>query len=498
MAEPTAITKTCAMCGDDVSAKPRTKDARGRYFCKACYEKALAQHKVGGTATASQATAIPVDDGVYGLEARASPAPRPMTVTPAQRTAPVATPSPRPSSPASLSSPKQIATPALRHAGPEVCPSCDQSLAPGTLICVPCGINVQTGRSILTAEQGDTEKMYEHARGIFWFVSWILLIGLLPFSSEAHGSYKPWALRSLAIVTVFTSMWVWWYEWTGSPQMRHLKNLMMWVGDQEPDAERIEGFYEMTAYGDRKAFNQKKYELRNTVPDPDLALAAHRELPKSKQAFGEFHWWQLLTCAFLHGGFLHLGTNLLFMLVFGSRINALIGNAATLLLYPLLAIGSSLPDLWFMSDQQPTPTLGASGAIMGLAGMYFVLFPVCKVHVAAFIRLPILLLGFFRCRGFWILLVYVGMDVISTIMQAEDGVAHWAHMGGFAVGTLIATVLLVTRGVNARGNDLISVLLGRHAWSLIGKPSQWRTAPDGEGWMTRWRLLPAFVTAPAR
>ena len=362
---------------------------------------------------------------------------------------------------------------------------------------MPCGINVASGRSILTAEQGDTEKLYEHARGILWFASWLLWLGLMPISSEAHGSRTPWMLRSLGLITVLASMTMWAFEWTGSSAMRTLKNQFLWAGGAEPDSEHIEMLYEFTAFGDRKAFERKKYELRNNFPETELAAAAMSQLPRSKQVIGEFHWWQLLTHAFLHAGFLHLAGNMVFMLVFGSRINALIGNAGTLLIYPLLAIAAALPQIATMSGEMPTIMLGASGAIMGLAGMYFVLFPVSPVHVAAFVRIPILLLGFFKCRGFWILLFYIGFDVLFTVLQSEDGTAHWAHMGGFIAGMIVGFILLVTRGVNARGNDLISVLLGRHAWSLIGKPSQWRTAPDGEGWMTRWRLLPAAVTAPA-
>jgi hypothetical protein len=118
------------------------------------------------------------------------------------------------------------------------------------------------------------------------------------------------------------------------------------------------------------------------------------------------------------------------------------------------------------------------------------LFPVSPVHVVSFIRVPILLLGIFKCRGFWILLFFIGWDIAMTILQADDGVAHWAHMSGFAFGMLIGLVLLLTHGVNARGNDLLSALLGRHAWNLIGKPAQWRSAPQGEGWMSRWRVIP--------
>jgi len=360
---------------------------------------------------------------------------------------------------------------------------------------VPCGINVVTGRSIATAEQGDVEAMQEHARGILWFVSWLTIMGLFPISSEAHGTRKPWVLWSLALVTVITTMSMWFFEWTESPRMRVLKNQFLWAGDASPDPQMIEQMYLFTSFGDADAFEDKKFELESIVPGDQLVITAMKSLPASKQVLGQFHWWQLITHAFLHGDFFHLAGNLVFMIVFGSRINALIGGLGTLIVYPILAIASALVQMSSMSHEPPGYLLGASGAIMGLAGMYFVFFPVSPVHVAAFVRVPILLLGFFKCRGFWIILFYMSFDVLFTLLQAEDGVAHWAHMGGFIAGMLLAVFLLLARGVNARGNDLISVLLGRHAWALLGKPSQWQNVPEGEGWLTRAQLIPASVIA---
>jgi hypothetical protein len=109
--------------------------------------------------------------------------------------------------------------------------------------------------------------------------------------------------------------------------------------------------------------------------------------------------------------------------------------------------------------------------------MYLVLFPVHKVHMAAWWRLG--LAAFFRLsytifpvRGFFVVLFYIAFDVLFIVLKLDDNVGHWAHVGGFAAGVLIALLLLFARLVNARGGDLISAVLGRYAWYLIGKPSR--------------------------
>ena len=164
-------------------------------------------------------------------------------------------------------------------------------------------------------------------------------------------------------------------------------------------------------------------------------------------------------------------------MVFGSRVNALMGTVTTAVVYPILAVGAGIAHMMSVSDQSPSPMLGASGAIMGLAGMYFVFFPVHKVHVAAWWRWGLiggfsLSLSIFERRGFWVVLFYIAFDVVFTLIGAEDGVAHWAHLGGFIVGAVLALLLMVVRLVNARGGDLISVILGRRAWAILGRPGR--------------------------
>lgn len=215
--------------------------------------------------------------------------------------------------------------------------------------------------------------------------------------------------------------------------------------------------------------------------EDDVYLAANAALPPEERAIGEYRPSQLLTHALLHGDILHLAGNLLFLMVLGTRVNALIGNIATIVLYPLLAVGAGLAHMWSVAGEMPRPSLGASGAIMGLAGMYLMLFPANKVHMAAWMRLG-LIFGFqlrlrlFAVHGFWVVAFYIAFDIFYTAIGLETGTAHWAHLGGFIFGAGVALVLLCARLVNARGGDLLSVILGKHAWALVGRPDIERKA----------------------
>jgi membrane associated rhomboid family serine protease len=492
MTTPSAAAKTCVVCRQDCSNKPRIKDAKGLYYCRSCLEAAQARRSHAPRAPQPPGVRSTPPDapdaGAYGLEAAIQP------------------------------------PPILRgpHAAPPSgslrCPSCGQALAPGQVICVACGINAVSGRPLVTADQGNVERRKSNARDLIWFASWIPSYSLLffPISSEAHGSSRPYAIRAIAVITIVISLFVLLFEGTGASPMRGLKNLYLWAGDKEPTADYLEQLYTYTEWGDRAAFERKKTELSASTPPADLALAAHNALTGSRRAVGEFHWWQLFTHAFLHGDIFHLAGNLVFLFIFGARINALIGNLGTLIVYPVLILASALPQMLAVHDEMPIPSLGASGVIMGLAGMYFIFFPAIRVQMAIWINpimfiatiafviwisrqemrlaegiAPLLVLTWiFRCRSFWVLLLFIGFDVYYTLRGIETGTAHWAHMGGFLAGMAVGLVLLLSRAVNPRGSDILSMMFGPYAWPILGKPSQWGAGGAGEGWLERLRIIP--------
>ena len=198
-------------------------------------------------------------------------------------------------------------------------------------------------------------------------------------------------------------------------------NLMMWSGDRAQVQREIDAELAKLDERERKleenwAQVQKQAERRWNIPRDRASarqlerdherqrrnyeyakeeIAALREYVASKvpdEAVG-FQPHQLLTHAVLHGDLLHLAGNLLFLLVFGLRVNELLGNLRTAIVYPVLAVASGLLDMWATQDQRLTASLGASGAIAGLAGMYLVFFPIQRVRMIEIERraFPILL-----------------------------------------------------------------------------------------------------------
>ncbi|MHC4110612.1 MAG: rhomboid family intramembrane serine protease [Planctomycetota bacterium] len=358
--------------------------------------------------------------------------------------------------------------------GKVICPSCMAKLADDATVCTACGIYVDSGRPILTVRGMDADELEEKAHRVVKAISWLIPFGIYPVYSEAMGRHKPYATWGIAAVTVLVSIWFLVIQFSGSTQMRSAKNLMLWGGKGRPNPQRIQLLYEFTNYGDAEAFYAKREALSSTTPENELDVAALNALTPEQRCFGEYRHVQLITHAFLHGGILHLAGNMLFLLVFGSRVNAAIGNILTVILYPILATAAAMTHLATMGAEPPSAMLGASGAVMGFAGAYLMLYPVHKVYMVIWMRWG-LLFGFrlsykyFALRGFWVVLFYIMFDVIAVSLLLATGTAHWAHIGGLIWGIVLAFVLLAGRIAYSR-SDVLSLVLGRYAWPIIGNP----------------------------
>lgn len=143
----------------------------------------------------------------------------------------------------------------------------------------------------------------------------------------------------------------------------------------------------------------------------------------------------LLTSIFLHGSLLHLAGNMWFLWVFGDNVEDRFGHSTYLMFYLICGVGASVIHTIFNLDSG-IPAVGASGAISGAMGAYFVLFP--RARVLTWVPpLFIIPLPAYVVLVVWFLLQFFG-GLQSLGAQAAGGVAFWAHVGGFVLGVLLA------------------------------------------------------------
>ena len=151
----------------------------------------------------------------------------------------------------------------------------------------------------------------------------------------------------------------------------------------------------------------------------------------------------LFTSMFLHGGWLHLGGNMLFLWIFGNNVEDVLGHLKFLIFYILSGVGAGVAQM-LVDTQSQIPMVGASGAIAGILAAYMVMFPRAKV-------LTLVWLGFFvttvRIAAIWFLGIWLGLQWLNALTTPAGGagVAWWAHLGGFGAGLILLVFLKPTK-----------------------------------------------------
>lgn len=144
--------------------------------------------------------------------------------------------------------------------------------------------------------------------------------------------------------------------------------------------------------------------------------------------------YTLLTSIFLHGGWMHLIGNMLFLWIFGDNIESTIGSARFLLFYIAGGIIASLFHIFFNMGSS-IPSIGASGAIAAVMGAYLVMFPKSEIKVVFIIFFKTFKISALVFLGIWFLQQLVsGIGGLSVTSADAPGVAWWAHIGGFVFG----------------------------------------------------------------
>ncbi|MDQ3239081.1 MAG: rhomboid family intramembrane serine protease [bacterium] len=190
------------------------------------------------------------------------------------------------------------------------------------------------------------------------------------------------------------------------------------------------------------AINIYVFFLEITSADPEGFIRKYALIPAELSIGTVRSLLSLITSMFLHGGWLHIGSNMLFLWVFGDNIEDALGKLRFFIFYMLCGIAAGL--MQYIIDPSSTiPMVGASGAIAGVLGAYWSLYPTSRINTL----IPI---GFFVTTaeipagimiGLWFLIQLLsGSASIANTTASSGGVAFWAHIGGFIAGLILVRV----------------------------------------------------------
>ena len=177
---------------------------------------------------------------------------------------------------------------------------------------------------------------------------------------------------------------------------------------------------------------------------------------------GTGHLSTLFSSMFMHGGWLHIIGNMLFLWVFGDNVEDVMGPFRFALFYLLCGLGAAATQI-VTDPSSLIPMVGASGAIGGVMGAYAILYPRARVHMLIILVFYITTVSIpaIFVLGYWFLLQL--LSGLGSLGQAGGGVAFWAHIGGFVAGILLVFVFRRPDLLDAR-RRLSKRRLARHSW----------------------------------
>lgn len=156
----------------------------------------------------------------------------------------------------------------------------------------------------------------------------------------------------------------------------------------------------------------------------------------------------LLTSMFLHGGWMHLAGNMLFLWIFGDNVEDLLGHLGFLIFYVAAGVAAALGQM-VADPNSGVPVVGASGAIAGVMGGYLLMFPRARVDILVII---VIIFRVFTIPAWVMLGLWFAIQLVSGAAAGQaqgGGVAYWAHAGGFVAGVLFLLPLWLRRGGTA-------------------------------------------------
>jgi membrane associated rhomboid family serine protease len=165
-------------------------------------------------------------------------------------------------------------------------------------------------------------------------------------------------------------------------------------------------------------------------------------VPAQLTAHPLFEWPTLFTSMFLHGNWLHIGSNMLYLWIFGNNIEDTLGRGRFILFYFACGLAAGIAQV-LSAPSSPVPMVGASGAVAGILGAYLVLYPRARILTLV----PIFIIFFtievpaFFIIGYWALIQFANAYWLGGgEMMRQGGVAYFAHLGGFVAGVVLILI----------------------------------------------------------
>jgi membrane associated rhomboid family serine protease len=154
---------------------------------------------------------------------------------------------------------------------------------------------------------------------------------------------------------------------------------------------------------------------------------------------GWLNFLPVLTSMFLHASWLHVIANMWFLFIFGDNIEDHLGHLPYFILYLVCGVAASAAHIAF-NPSSDIPSVGASGAIAGVMGAYFVVFP--SARVLTFFPIFFFWIPAWLMLGYWFVLQFLSgaATTITPAGQSSGGVAFWAHVGGFLTGIALIKI----------------------------------------------------------
>jgi len=317
---------------------------------------------------------------------------------------------------------------------------------------------------------------------------------LLPIKHE-NMTARRWPVVTLALIAVNTLVFLFTTFTTNdtSEQLRELRVDILILAASHPELklppeeqQLVEGLKKRNpkAWAEvqnphRDVINEYDARIR-TMEDPEQLQAEMDRLGREyaqlkstsieeQYAFIPAHPRAIsyLTANFLHGGWMHLIGNMWFLWLAGFVLEDVWGRWVYSAFYLIAGVAALQIDAW-SNPGSLVPTIGASGAVAALMGAFLVRFPKMKIEMLWVLWLSVTKLlrtgnpfRYFRFKvsAYWLLPLWLAIEVFSGALFPGDGVAHWAHVGGFVFGALVA-VAIQRSGLEQKANEAIEEEIG--------------------------------------